>query len=67
MSTDLPEPPLRQKLVCAFISSMFQVMATIAPIILFDNILGAGLPLAVIADALVVAFVLFAMIFEVFA
>lgn len=48
--------------VCEFIGSMFLVIASVAPIILFDNILGAPIWIAVFADALAVGFVLFALI-----
>jgi glycerol uptake facilitator-like aquaporin len=41
---------------------MFLVIAAVSPIILFENILGAPLYIAVIADALAVGFVLFALI-----
>lgn len=48
--------------ICEFIGSMFLVIAAIAPIILFVNILDAPIYLAVIADAMAVGFVLFALI-----
>lgn len=48
--------------VCEFIGSMFLVIAAVAPIILFVNILQAPIYIAVVADALAVGFVLFALI-----
>jgi glycerol uptake facilitator-like aquaporin len=48
--------------VCEFIGSIFLVIAAISPIILFVNILGAPIWIAVVADALAVGFVLFALI-----
>jgi len=48
--------------ICEFIGSMFLVIAAVAPIILFNNILAAPIWIAVVADALAVGFVLFALI-----
>jgi hypothetical protein len=48
--------------VCEFIGSLFLVIAPISPIILFHNIFEAGIAVAVIAGALAVGFVLFALI-----
>lgn len=48
--------------ICEFIGSMFLVIAAVAPIILFVEILKAPLYIAVVADALAVGFVLFALI-----
>jgi len=48
--------------VCEFIGSMFIVIASVAPIILFTNILNAPIWIAIIANALGVDFVLFALI-----
>jgi len=45
-----------------FIGSAFLVLAAIGPIVLFDQVLDSGLAVAVLADALAVAFVLFALI-----
>jgi len=61
------EPPMRSKLLCEFVGSLFLVMAAIGPIILFNNVIvgadpGTTLALAVIADALAVGFVLFLLI-----
>ncbi|MBD3263354.1 hypothetical protein GF374_03170 [Candidatus Woesearchaeota archaeon] len=47
--------------ICEFIGSMFLVIAAVAPIILFTN-MGAPIYIAVVADALAVGFVLFALI-----
>jgi len=48
--------------VCEFIGSIFLVIAAVAPIILVKNILSAPIYIAVVADALAVGFVLFALI-----
>jgi glycerol uptake facilitator-like aquaporin len=48
--------------ICEYIGSTFLVIAAIAPIILFTEILSAPLYIAVIADALAVGFILFALI-----
>jgi glycerol uptake facilitator-like aquaporin len=48
--------------VCEFIGSIFLVIAAVAPVILFVNVLDAPIWVAVIADALSVGFVLFALI-----
>jgi len=53
---------LRAKCIGEYLGSAFLVMAAIAPIILFHNILGADIYIAVIADALAVGFILFALI-----
>lgn len=47
---------------CELIGSMFLIIAAVAPMILFIEILGSSLAVAVIADALAVGFVLFALI-----
>jgi glycerol uptake facilitator-like aquaporin len=47
---------------CELIGSMFLVIAAVAPMILFIEILGSSLAIAVVADALAVGFVLFALI-----
>lgn len=41
---------------------MFLVLAAISPVILFHDILNSGISLAVLADALAVGFILFALI-----
>jgi len=48
--------------ICEFIGSMFLVIAAISPMILFIEVLHAPLAVAVLADALAVGFVLFALI-----
>ena len=59
------EHPLYAKLICEYIGSAFLVMAAISPIILFSDILGTSIGVAVLADGLAVGFILFALI-EVF-
>jgi glycerol uptake facilitator-like aquaporin len=54
--------PLRPRIVCEFIGSMFLVIAAIAPIILFNNVLKTGIGIAILADAIAVGFVLFVLI-----
>ncbi|MDA1190285.1 MAG: aquaporin [Candidatus Poribacteria bacterium] len=58
-------PPIAA-LIAEFLGSMFLVMAAISPIILFHQVLDAGIGVAVVADALAVGFILFALI-ELFA
>lgn len=48
--------------ICEFIGSMFLVIAAVSPMILFINVLHASVALAVLADAIAVGFVLFALI-----
>lgn len=48
--------------ICEFISSMFLVIAAISPIILFIEVFKVHIALAVIANAIAVGFVLFALI-----
>lgn len=52
--------------IAEFLGSAFLVMAAIAPVILFHHVIQADIAIAVIADALAVGFVLFALI-EMFA
>jgi len=52
--------------IAEFLGSAFLVMAAIAPVILFHHVIQADIAIAVIADALAVGFVLFALI-EIFA
>ena len=47
---------------CEFIGSMFLVIAAVSPMILFLEVLGSSLAVAVVADAFAVGFVLFALI-----
>jgi len=48
--------------ICEFIGSMFLVIAAISPIILIHHVMGYDIAVAVIADAIAVGFVLFALI-----
>jgi glycerol uptake facilitator-like aquaporin len=52
------------RLITEFTGSMFLVMAAISPIILFNSpeLMGADISIAVIADAIAVGFILFALI-----
>jgi glycerol uptake facilitator-like aquaporin len=65
MKIDIASCPVGRFAVCEFLGSMFLVIAAVSPIILFTEILGASIALAVVADALAVGFILFALI-EVF-
>jgi glycerol uptake facilitator-like aquaporin len=48
--------------LCEFLGSMFLVIASISPVILFYQILNSDIALAVLADAIAVGFILFASI-----
>lgn len=48
--------------LCEFLGSMFLVIASISPVILFYQILKTDIGLAVLADAIAVGFILFASI-----
>lgn len=48
--------------ICEYLGSTFLVIAAIAPIILFTEVLQANLAVAVVANAIAVGFVLFALI-----
>jgi len=48
--------------VCEFIGSMFLVIAAVSPTILFIDVFNASIGLTVLADAIAVGFVLFALI-----
>ena len=50
------------QLLSEYLGSLFLVMAAISPIILFNQVLNAGIALAVLADALSVGTILFALI-----
>ena len=50
------------KLWAEFIGSMFLVMASISPVILFNRVLDSGIGISVLADSVGVAWVLFALI-----
>ena len=58
----MPGFKLVSKLWAEFIGSTFLVMAAISPVILFNRILDSGIGIAVLADAVGVAWVLFALI-----
>ncbi len=62
MSSKQIEYPIVSQIVCEYLGSLFLVMAAISPIILFNQILDAGIALAVLADALAVGFILFVLI-----
>ena len=49
-------------IVCEFIGSMFLVIVAVAPMIIFLEVLQTNIAIAVVADALAVGFVLFALI-----
>lgn len=66
MSSNEIDYEISSQLICEFLGSMFLVMAAISPIILFHNIMGTSIGIAVIADALAVGFILFVLI-EMFA
>jgi glycerol uptake facilitator-like aquaporin len=51
--------------ICEFLGSMFLVIAAVAPVIFFTQVLKTSVAIAVLADALAVGFILFALI-EVF-
>jgi len=53
---------LTKRLAAEFLGSMFLVMAAVSPIILFGDVFGAPPAIALIADALAVAFTLIALI-----
>lgn len=53
---------IKARLIGEFIGSMILVMAAISPIILFTEIIGTGIAIAVLADAIAVGFILFALI-----
>lgn len=50
------------QILSEYVGSLFLVMAAISPIILFHQALEAGIGMAVLADALAVGFILFALI-----
>ncbi len=62
MPTEQTEYPRNSQIACEYIGSLFLVMAAISPIILFNRVLDSGIALAVLANALAVGFVLFALI-----
>lgn len=54
--------PISRRLLAEFIGSLFLVFAAISPTILFFDILKSSITLVVLADALAVGFILFALI-----
>ena len=53
---------ISSQILSEYLGSLFLVMAAISPIILFHQVLEAGIGMAVLADALAVGFILFALI-----
>ena len=66
MASEQMEYSMGSKIISEYLGSLFLVMAAISPIILFNRVLDAGIGVAVLADALAVGFILFALI-EMFA
>ena len=62
MTSKQTEYAIGSQILSEYLGSLFLVMAAISPIILFHQILDAGIGLAVLADALAVGFILFALI-----
>ncbi len=54
--------PIGPFIPCEYLGSMFLVIAAISPVILFNRILNAEMAIAVLADALAVGFILYALI-----
>ena len=48
--------------LCEYLGSMLLVVAAISPVILFHDVLKSGIALVVLADAIAVGFILFAII-----
>ena len=65
MASKQTEYAIGSQILSEYLGSLFLVMAAISPIILFHQALEAGIGMAVLADALAVGFILFALI-EVF-
>ncbi len=65
MTSKQTEYTISSQILSEYLGSLFLVMAAISPIILFHQALEAGIGMAVLADALAVGFILFALI-EVF-
>lgn len=66
MTSKQAEYAIGSQILCEYLGALFLVMAAISPIILFHQVLEVGIGLAVLADALAVGFILFALI-EIFA
>lgn len=62
MSEKQAEYSITAQILSEYLGSLFLVMAAISPIILFNRVLNAGIGLAVLADALGVGTILFALI-----
>ena len=62
MSEKRAEYSITAQILSEYLGSLFLVMAAISPIILFNRVLNAGIGLAVLADALGVGTILFALI-----
>lgn len=66
MASKQVEYAIGSQILSEYLGSLFLVMAAISPIILFHQVLEAGIGMAVLADALAVGFILFVLI-EIFA
>ena len=66
MASKQTEYTISAQILSEYLGSLFLVMAAISPLILFHQVLEAGIGIAVLADALAVGFILFALI-EIFA
>ena len=62
MASKQTEYAMSSQILSEYLGSLFLVMAAISPIILFHQVLEAGIGMAVLADALAVGFILFALI-----
>ena len=62
MASKQTEYATGSQILSEYLGSLFLVMAAISPIILFHQALEAGIGMAVLADALAVGFILFALI-----
>ena len=62
MTSKQTEYATSSQILSEYLGSLFLVMAAISPIILFHQALEAGIGMAVLADALAVGFILFALI-----
>ena len=62
MISNQTEYAIGSQILSEYLGSLFLVMAAISPVILFHQVLEAGIGLAVLADALAVGFILFALI-----
>lgn len=62
MTSKQEEYTISSQILSEYLGSLFLVMAAISPIILFHQVLEAGIGMAVLADALAVGFILFALI-----